>query len=258
MSKETDLPVISSLMLSFITLGSNTETVESQVRQARDGHKAAREALISDYTPFILKTAASAARKYLVVGRDEEVSVALMAFNEAIDAYTSPKPGFLAFAATVIRRRIVDHFRHKARCQEIPFSSVQTQDGDRTWLPDYAVPAAQDIDWQRLLDRRDEIERWNHTLQDYGLSLRDVVRSTPKHADARARAMNIASFVARDPSLKGVFLSQRRLPLDSILCRIPQELKVSRKTLERQKIYITAIAVVLVYDFPAICEFLDA
>lgn len=257
MYKETDLPVSPSLILSFITLGSNTETVESQVRQARNGHKAAREALISDYTPFILKTAASAARKYLVVGRDEEVSVALMAFNEAIDAYTSPKPGFLAFAATVIRRRMIDHFRQKARYHEIPFSSIQTRDGDRKWLPDHAVPATLDLDWQKLLDRRDEIERWNHTLQDYGLSLRDVVQSTPKHADARARAMNIAAFVARDPSLKELFLNQRRLPLDSILRRIPQDLKVSRKTLERQKTYITAIAVVLAYDFPAIREFLD-
>lgn len=61
---------------------------------AQAGDEGARNQLIDDFTPFILKVASQAAGRYLNLGQDEEISVALLAFNEAISAYNEKKGPF--------------------------------------------------------------------------------------------------------------------------------------------------------------------
>ena len=54
-----------------------------------------------------------------MLGRDDEASIAMIAFNEAIDAYDdSAGASFLSFAEIVIKRRMVDYFRRKTKRQE--------------------------------------------------------------------------------------------------------------------------------------------
>ena len=57
------------------------------VAKARAGDDRARERILHEYRPFFLRVASSVCRKYLVLGRDDEASIAMIAFNEAIDAY---------------------------------------------------------------------------------------------------------------------------------------------------------------------------
>jgi RNA polymerase sigma factor len=232
-----------------------TESIETRVARARDGDTVARDDLIRDYVPFVLKTASAASRKYLTVGQDDEVSVALQAFDEAIVAYDSPQPGFLAFAATVIRRRLIDYFRRESRRDETPLSALG-QNNDRSLALSVGVnsdPAS----WQNALERRDEMERWREALEEYGLTLAHVVRKTPKHSDARERALRLAVLVAQDSHLREKFLRERKLPIDDLFRSLPAELAMSRKTVERQRDYVTAIALMLVKDFPTLREFLD-
>lgn len=244
------------MILSFLTIFAG-QTVESRVALARDGDAQAREDLIRDYTPFILKTASSGARRYLVQGRDEEVSVGLQAFNEAITAYSSDRPGFLAFAATVIRRRLIDYYRKEKRRDEVPFSAlVEAEDQDDEW-PASAEAQRSFIaeDWSKVLERRDDIERWSEVLRSYRLTLKDVLNSVPKHVDARERAIRTAVLVARNTDLTEKFMRSRKLPIDDLLRFLPDEVS-SKKTLERQKDYITAIATILTHDLSSLKEYL--
>jgi hypothetical protein len=66
--------------------------------------------LINRYENFILKCASSAARAY-VSKSDDEWSIALSAFTEAIKNYSADKGSFLSFAELVIRRRMIDYIR---------------------------------------------------------------------------------------------------------------------------------------------------
>lgn len=251
------MPVNDSLILSFFTL-SSTSTVESRVARARDGDSQAREDLIRDYTPFILKTASSVARRYLTVGKDEEVSVALMAFDEAITAYSSPEPGFLAFAATVIKRRLIDYYRKETRRDEVPFSSVSGDAESEDWPIDAEVSRTYDLDgWSKVLERRDDIERWRRVLKEYHLDLGDVVRATPKHVDARDRAISIGAHLASSKPLREKFMKSKKIPVGELLESLPEDLSVSKKTLERQKAYITAIAIVVAHNLGSLKEFLE-
>jgi RNA polymerase sigma factor len=232
--------------------------VEARVARARDGDSQERENLIRDYTPFILKTASTTARRYLTVGRDDEVSVALLAFDEAINAYSSPKPGFLAFAATVIRRRLIDYYRKENRREEVPFSSVTPIDDSEDWPVDAQVSRTYDLDgWAKVLERRDDIERWQEALKPFRLSLKDVAKAAPKHVDARQRAMSIGNILGTHRRLRDKFLRERRLPIPDILAVLPDDLKVSKKTLERQRAYIMAIALIVAHNLGSLREFLE-
>jgi len=228
-----------------------------RVARARNGDFEAREKLIRDYTPFILKTAASAIKRYVVMSRDDEASIALSAFNEAIDAYSSSRPGFLKFAATVIRRRLIDYFRKQTRHREIPFSALEAQkNGDENnacslTCDDYDVQ-----DWQKVIERRDEIEKWKETIKEFGINFAGIVKSTPKHEDARKRALYFAHVVARHPDLRKKFFGSKKLPIEEILEKVPEAVRVSKKTLTRQRTYITAMAIILAGDFPSLKEFL--
>lgn len=234
------------------------EPVESRVARARDGDIQARDDLIRDYTPFILKTASSCVRKYVILGTDDEASVALSAFNEAIDAFKSARPGFLAFSATVIKRRLVDYYRKQARHREIPFSTMNPYDGDNhsQWDPSCLTYSAQD--WQDCVERRDDIENWKEALKGFGLTLGQVIRSTPKHRDARKRAMIMASIIAGNDGLRSKFYATRQIPADELLSLMPEKDRVSRKTVDRQKVYIAAVAIAMSGDYPSLEDFLEA
>ncbi len=186
------------------------------------------------------------------------MSVGLRAFDEAISAYSSEKPGFLAFAATVIRRRLIDFYRKEKRRAEVPFSALAGEDeGDSEYLPGIEAEGADTSeDWTRALERRDDIERWAETLASYKLTLKDVVKAVPKHTDARERAIRTAILLSKDVELKEAFAKKRKLPIDD-LCRLYPEEVSSRKTLERQKNYITAMAAILVYDLTSLKEYLE-
>lgn len=57
------------------------------VIKAQQGDARVREQILQDYRPFYLRVASGTCKKYLVLGRDDEASIAMIAFNEAIDPY---------------------------------------------------------------------------------------------------------------------------------------------------------------------------
>jgi RNA polymerase sigma factor len=242
------------LSLEMAKQHTEQETVEARVARARDGDIHARDDLIRDYTPFILKTAASSVKRYVVLGEDDEASVALSAFNEAIDAFKSKRPGFLAFAATVIRRRLIDYYRKQSRHREIPYSTMVARDGQGNEHEGYFDPSCLTYtteDWQAAVERKDDIENWKDTLKEFGLTIGQVVEATPKHKDARERAMYMAKVIVENDKLRRQFFKTRKIPVDQLLSAVPEDKRVSRKTIERQKVYITAVAIAMSGDYPS-------
>ena len=53
--------------------------------------------LIQDYMAFIVKTVSSITGRYVSVENDDELSIALIAFKEAIDKYEESRGSFSAF-----------------------------------------------------------------------------------------------------------------------------------------------------------------
>lgn len=225
----------------------------AQVEAAQQGDAGCRERLIAAYTPIVLRVGARLCGRYLKAGRDDEVSIGLIALNEAIDRWRGEVgASFPAFAEMVVRRRLIDHFRREGQRREIPFSEFDVSDdeGD-VWNPLESARAV-DVERQRREseDRRAEIERFHGLLRQYGISLNDLVRGSPRHGDARARAMSVARAIAARPEWVAYLRRYRSLPLREM--EACTELGVSRKTMERQRKFIIAVAVILIEGFEAL------
>ncbi|NMB38028.1 MAG: RNA polymerase sigma-I factor [Firmicutes bacterium] len=226
------------------------------VEQAQHGDQYMREQLIKDYRPFYLRVASGVAKKYLVLGRDDEASIAMSAFDEAITAY-NPKAGssFLSFAEIVIKRRMVDYFRRKMRRQdEIPLSALETDNAEDSIIRKIESKEAFGVIQlqKESEERREEIFRLNQLLNEYGVLFSDLVKISPKHQDARDRALEVAKILASEPELLKFLTHRKALPLKEL----EKLVSVSRKTLERQRKYIITLTLILIGEFNYLREYL--
>lgn len=220
------------------------------LNRAKAGDMDARERLISSYSPFILKVGSQVSGRYIRAGMDDEYSIGLLAFNEAIDGYRPGESNFLAFAAMIIRRRLIDYFRQKK--PEVPFSSVvEGENGEQIQIEGKRGVYLEVTDASESIERREEIYRYKDALSEFGISFKDLVACSPKHYDARERAKEVALRIAEDEELRDYLIARKSLPVQKL-----GELGiVSRKTLERQRKYIIALALIMSGDYPYLREY---
>jgi len=155
----------------------------------------------------------------------------------------------------VIKRRMVDYFRRKARREEeIPLSALESEDAEENIIRKIeskeAIGAIQLQ--QEAEERREEIFRLNQLLSEYGVMFSDLVRISPKHQDARDRALEVARILAKEPELLHYLTHKKALPLKEL----EKLVNVSRKTLERQRKYIITLTLILVGEFNYLQEYL--
>jgi len=228
-------------------------TLKDLVTRAKAGDEDARNQLIHDYLPFVLKVTSQKARRYVNPGQDDEVSVAMLAFNEAIDAYVEGRGNFLSFSQTVIQRRLVDYYRReKARDRALPLS--QWEDEEETSPEAIPLLEAARAVWQQEeadAERRRELEVYEALLRRAGLSFNDLVRVAPKHRDTRMTAIALAREVASRPDYREL-VESGEVPTGYLV----KTCSVSRRLVERHRSYIVSVALILSHDFPYLQEYL--
>lgn len=104
-------------------------TIQQTLLLAKKGNVLIREELIQNHKPFIAKVSSELCKRYLTWGHDEELSIALVAFNEAIDGY-KPDQGasFYSFSKTVITRRLIDFFRKESKHQVLSLTPLEADE----------------------------------------------------------------------------------------------------------------------------------
>lgn len=237
----------------FLSLSSGDrqqgpDRVSQLLKRARSGDRQAREDLLRLLTPLVLRVGSQVSGRYLQEGRDEEVSVGLIALNEAVDQFDSSRGvSFTSFAEIVIRRRLIDHYRRQKEQIEIPLSQWSTEDagGDSPQTVEYQSAVDQYAREQEAADRKLEIQRYAERLAEFGIRFQELVSASPKHRDSRERALQIARLVAESPELTRYLQTRGELPLK----QLEVQAGVSRKTLERQRKYIIALSLILLEDF---------
>lgn len=229
------------------------------VLESQQGNSVAREHLIKSYTPFVLKTASKVSGRYVRIGEDDEVSVGLIAFNEAIDCFdTNKNNSFLNFAETVIKRRLIDYFRKESSVSKrnLPLSSFEQDDSDNTEGNYYYLESKKSFEAfqekSTTAERKEEIIQFIRILSDFGISFQELVAISPKHEDARIRAMEVAGIIASDKDMSAHLKLKKELPLKIL----EQKAGISRKTLERQRKYIIAVTLILINDFDYLKQYI--
>lgn len=227
------------------------------LKGSQDGDREARELLIQKYTPFILKIVSKTCGRYIYLGQDDEASIGLLAFDEAIDSFNlESNNSFLSFAELVIKRRLIDYFRKEKRGEKIIQLSLSRDHEEGEQSNQWALEGKLAFDSfsreEEAKARKEEILYFNKVLQGYGFSFRELVEISPKHQDARVNAIKVAKLIAENQELKNKVLSKKLLPLKDI----EKLVEVSRKTLERNRKYIIAVFLILTLDLTYLREYL--
>lgn len=227
--------------------------------RAQSGEAEAREQLISRYTPFVLRVLSQKTGRFYRLGEDDEVSIGLIALNEAINSFDPKKSSnFLTYAETTIKSRLIDFYRKESRFSKVvPISALESEDEENQDRMSQLTAKQAMAEFQakgEATERKDEILAYAQVLKEYGISFAELVEISPKHEDARRRAVEAAYLVAESPDLRAHLMSKKELPLKVLT----EMVDVSRKTLERQRKYIIAIVLVLVYEFSHLREYVKA
>jgi RNA polymerase sigma factor len=126
---------------------------------------------VEEFKPFIASCSEKVTGRYMRYGEDDELSIALMAFAEAIKSYDSSKGSFLSFAQNVIKRRLVDFFRKERRHSNVvSLDEYSTEEGE-----EFDLSAADSIERHSAEVvseyRRLEIEELKNELMQWGISI---------------------------------------------------------------------------------------
>lgn len=233
-----------------------SDSLEQQVLQVQNGNMTDRNQIITDYQPFIAKITSRFCRRYIDPSRDDEFSIALDAFNEAIDKFSfEAGRSFLGFAETVIRRRLIDHVRKEQRFQkQVPYSSFDVQDEENQIVnPVENHEAIQQYEEDKTAEeRRMEIMEFSRELSEFGISFSELADSSPKHSDSRHVLMQIGKTLAMDEQLMSQLRVKRMLPIKALMGQV----EVSRKTLERNRKYVIAISLIYSGNYPYLGDYL--
>ncbi|NLW24559.1 MAG: RNA polymerase sigma-I factor [Clostridia bacterium] len=222
-----------------------TDDLTELVLKAQAGDEAVREYLIKQYTPYVLKVASNFCKKFLNMGEDDEASIGLLAFNEAIDKYAPDKgANFLTFSEVVIKRRLTDYYRRENKFTSNTvslnnYNGEENQEQEKFFEISEATKVFQIQ--EESFEKKQEIIEFSNALASFDITLTDLVKISPKHYDARQRAYEVAKLIVGQKELLDYLWNKKALPLK----QIEEQVDVSRKTLERQRKYIIALVLIL-------------
>lgn len=251
-----EMAVGGSSEMLFVYDGETKLNTEA-LRAGQD--EAAMEEFIRRHRRFILGCAYKTTHRF-VSESDDEWSVALIAFHEAVKSYDAGKGNFKSFAALVIRRRLLDYLESQSRAgREITVGAVG---GDYAG-DDEDVPAAE-LEVQRVVARRsmesgtaetamrDEIEAMQQVLSGYGFSFFDLADSSPKARKTKEACARVINALLGDDELLRQLRRSGALPSKALR----QQAGVPKKILENHRRYIIAAAEILDGDYPHLAEYL--
>ena len=239
----------------------------------------AEEAVLAQKNPALLnrfieknrrfiKFSAFRALKRFVSESDDEWSVALIAFHEAVMSYDREKGNFKQFAALVIRRRLIDFLKSERRFEpEIAVESVSSEiEGDEDNVTplqlelrkreaelseEKSTSGAEDTPGSSPV--RDEIEAVQQLLSQYGFSFFDLTECSPRADKTKTACAELVKRLITNQDLFQKMRATKSLPVKE-LC---EQSGIPRKICERHRKYIIAAAEIMRGEYPLLQEYLD-
>ena len=206
-----------------------------QVCAAQNDPQAA-DKLIEQYMPFI-KSEAAKFLKRTVCEQDDELSIAMFAFYEAIKNYSRLKGSFLKYASLRIRHRLIDNYRsEKKNAGNISLDTPIDSEGENTLL-DTLQDEDTPIDNMEIREATvQEIAHLTKQMEEFGVSLSDVADNSPQQKRTLAACQKVIAYARAHTEILDEFLAAKKIPIT----RLAKETGVEKKTLERHRRYLVA------------------
>ena len=211
-----------------------------QVYAAKESVQAA-DRLIGDYLPFIRAETAKFLKRPPEEGRDDELSIAMIAFHEAIGGYAKHRGSFLKYAALLIRSRLIDYSLRENRHRQVVSLDAPAAGEESPSLGE-TLPEERDHPEESAhrLATRQEIEELSRQMESFGVSLSDVADNCPKQKRTLAACRKAVAYARENSWLLEELVQSKRLPIS----KLSDGSGVERKTLERHRKYLVALLLI--------------
>lgn len=208
------------------------------VYAAKEDNQAADD-LIRRYIPFIRAESSRFLGRFCT-DSDDEYSIAMIAFHEAIVGYSWERGAFLKYAALLIRSRLTDYTRKESRHQGNLSLDESLEEDDRTLLEQVADERDFYEASYNLEATQQEIAELAGVLQQFGVSFADIADHSPKQERTMAACLNAVRYAMERRELLEELLRTKKLPLTELV----KGAGCDRKTLERHRKYLLAMLVI--------------
>ena len=218
---------------------NDEQTIIQQVYAAKENIQAADQ-LIGTFMPFIKAETAKFLKRPPIEGHDDELSIAMIAFHEAVKGYRRTRGSFFKYASLLIKSRLIEYRRTEQRhlghvsldapAEEDSHSTAETLPDRTDYTGDLVLREATQA----------EIQELTHQMEDFGVTLSDIAENLPRQQRTLTACQNALRFALDHPEIFDEFLRTKRLPLT----RIAQGSGVARKTLERHRKYLAALLLI--------------
>lgn len=218
---------------------NNEHKIVQQVYAAKEDVQAA-DRLIGTYLPFIKTETAKFLKRPPIEGHDDELSIAMIAFHEAIGGYSRTRGAFLKYAAMLIRSRLIDYSRREQRHSRVISLDAPAREEDTT-LGEVLVGERDPHEETAARDAtRAEIEELARQMKEFGVDLSDVADNCPKQQRTLDACRKALQYARENPELLDDLLKTKRLPIGQLAAGSG----VERKTLERHRKYMVALLLI--------------
>ena len=195
-----------------------------------------RDAFIEKNKKFIYSSTTNICKRTLHWENDDELSIALIAFNNACKTYIENKGNFFSYAKVLIKNALIDYFRKASNNPYLMFNSddkeIEFIDSKKS-LTDYEIR-------QENTRRREEILTFSNDLKEYKLSFDVLVESSPRHKDTNDKLLNLAFICSKESSILDYIHDYKMLPIKQI-CLLSGE---NRKLIEKWRRYILTLILI--------------
>ncbi len=209
-----------------------------QVLAAKKDMKKADD-LIRAYVPFI-RSEVSKFIGRLCTEQEDEFSIAMIAFHEAIRGFAKERGAFLAYASMLIKSRLIDHERKEAR-HKGQISIYQETGKDDQQIQDTLMDTKDHYqETVNLAAARSEIAELGKVMAEFGVTFTDISENSPKQQRTLMVCGEVIRYAGANPHLLEELLRTKKLPLAELVKGTGAE----RKTLERHRKYILAMLLI--------------
>jgi RNA polymerase sigma factor len=209
-----------------------------------------RDKFIEDNKAFIYSSTYNICKRKLSWENDDELSVSLIAFNNACDKYNDEKVNFYGYAKVIIRNALIDYFRKMSRTPVVIFDNEEEE--------------FQYIDYKNSINnyelesenkrRAEEISLFTKELKEYKLDFNSLIKASPSHKDTRDSLLNIAFACVREENILTYIKHKKLLPVKEIMLLTNS----NRKLIEKWRKYILILILILSSnEYPYIKSYLN-
>lgn len=219
-------------------------SINKRIEEIRDDTQQINQ-FVEEYKPFIASCAEQVAGRFLSYGSDDELSIAMLAFVEAINSFNQSKGSFFSFSRNVIKRRIIDYYRREKRHDNVVSLNMYIDEkGDEFDLStDEAVRQYSDMELSQI--RALEMKSLREELESWNISFSELAKVSPKHKSTKGKCVQIVRFILSKPDILNQLITKKYLPIADL----EKETKLPRKLIERFRKYIIALVLIETGDY---------